>query len=393
MSWKWLARLGRLIGALSLFALATTARADPAMTELAEFIKPLLQPASPYPVSAAWEGLEANRTVRWAAGPVMLERPSPDGNYFARPGRATLAGRPLGVVASGARTMVFSYYLRDTAPPAPADAVVSGFGQAGYKITPVRCARRPGAPAPKQWYRIGLPRKNPAFLYVGPLQSGGGGYVVYLGELPAMTQAEAAVYADNCSGPAQPNGRAAVVASTATGQDGVAVTIETLMRPTGAAAAHSWQSLATLSAIRWNALPPIRMSSPWTDSGQDLNPRLLEGQFKTSTTRMTAIATGDDRSANRFYLREGQNLPRGAVFSRLIRDGYTITALRCGKVYTETSQAWFRIAGPGKQPAVLYRAHHRTDGVLSEDYGLWLDNTLPRAEPGQTTPAAGRCPS
>jgi hypothetical protein len=76
----------------------------------------------------------------------------------------------------------------------------------------------------------------------------------------------------------------------------------------------------------------------------------------------------------------------------LARDGYAITPLRCGKVYTETSQAWHRISGPGKQPAILYRAQHNTDGVRSEDYGLWLDNILPPAQPGQSAPVGGRCP-
>lgn len=386
---KRLLRLAGLMAAFVLVAVGGAAQADPATAGLAQLIKPLLLPPSDDTSGAAWEDLDANREIRWGAGPVMLNRPSPDGNYFARPGQATVAGRPLSIIAAGARSMVFSYYFRDPAPPAAADAVMAAFGQAGYGIAPVRCAKAPGARAPKQWYRLTLARRNPAFLYVGPLQSGGGGYILYLLELPAMTQADAAAYSDNCPGTAARGGRAA---SAATGQDGIATAIETLLRPAGAAAAWPWQSLGALPGIRWKALPPVKMTSPWTDSGEDLNPRLLEGEFRTATTRMTAIATGGDRGANRFYLREGRNLPRGAVFARLMRDGYQIVALRCGRVYTETSQAWFRISGPGKQPAVLYRAQHRTDGILSEDYGLWLGDDLPRAEPGQTAAVGGRCP-
>ncbi|MDB5423397.1 MAG: hypothetical protein JWQ29_813 [Phenylobacterium sp.] len=388
MSWKWTGRLAGLMAAFVVVAVGGAAQADQATSELAELIKPLLLPPSNDVSGGAWEDLDANRAIRWGAGPVMLSKPSPDGNYFARPGQATLAGRPLNVIAAGARSMVFSYYFRAPAPPAPADTLVAAFGQAGYRIAPVRCAKAPGAAAPKQWYRLSLPRKNPAFLYAGPLQSGGGGYTLYLTDLPAMTQADAAAYTDNCPGTA-PGGRAA---SAAMGQDGIAAAIEALLRPAGAPAPLPWQSLASLPAIKWKALPPMKMAYPWTDSGQDLNPRLLEGEFRSATTRMMATATGDDRGANRFYLRDGQNLPRGAVFARLARDGYQITALRCGKVYTETSQAWFRISGPGKQPAVLYRAQHRSDRILSEDYGLWLDNTLPRAEPGQTPAAGGQCP-
>ena len=107
---------------------------------------------------------------------------------------------------------------------------------------------------------------------------------------------------------------------------------------------------------------------------------------------MLAIATGADAGATRFYLRDGQNVPRGAVFARLVRDGYTLTPLRCGKPYTQTSLAWYRISAPGKQPAVLFRGQHTFDGVLTEDYGLWLENILPKPEQGQTAPVGDKCP-
>jgi hypothetical protein len=135
----------------------------------------------------------------------------------------------------------------------------------------------------------------------------------------------------------------------------------------------------------------MAMTNPWSDPGEDKNPRLLDGDFKTATTRALAVATGDARGANRFYVQDGRNLPRGAVFDQLARDGYAITALRCGKAYTQMSQAWFRIAGPGKQPAILYRANHDLGGILTEDYAVRLDNVLPPLLPGQTPPVNGRC--
>jgi hypothetical protein len=108
---------------------------------------------------------------------------------------------------------------------------------------------------------------------------------------------------------------------------------------------------------------------------------------------MIALASGDDRAANRFQLRDGRNLPAGAVFAALMRDGYAIAPLRCGKPYTQTSQAWYRITGPGKQPAILYRARHTDGGLITEDYGLRLDNALPPAEPGQTPAPPQGCPA
>jgi len=359
--------------------------ADAGAASLGELLKPLL--ILPADSGAAWEGLEADRAVRWGAGPTMLNKPSPDGNFFARPGQATLSGRPITIVASGARSMVFSVYVRDPAPPMDPEALVAGLRQAGFAVAPARCPADPRSAAPRRWYRVALAKKKPAFLYAGPLQSGGSGYTLFLNDLPSMTQAEAALYTDNCAAGAAPG----PAARPTTGQAGVVAVIEALLRPVGAPANLPWSGLASLPVITWTAAAPMKMANPYSDLGQDLNPRLLEGQFKTATTKMQAIATGDERAANRFMLRDGQHLPRGAVFAALMRDGYAITPLRCGKAYTEMSQAWFRIAGQGKQPAILYRAHHSGDGVLSEDYGLRLDNTLPPAEPGQTPPGGGRC--
>jgi len=392
MSTISLTRLGALAAALFLGAVAAaTAQPDPTAGGLAQLIRPLMAPASPYPSSAAWSDLDKVRAIRWGAGPVMLNRPSPDGNYFARPGQAILAGRQVLVVATGARSMVFSLYLRDPAPPASAEALVAGLQRAGYSVAPARCPLDRARPGPRRWYRLSLPQKNPVFLYAGPLASGGGGYTLFLGELPPMTRAEATLYTDDCSGAARP-GPGKGPGRAANGEEAVVSVIEALLRPLGAASTLPWPALASLPSTNWPSLTPARMTNPWTDAGEDRNPRLLQGQFKTSATRMAAIATGEERGANRFYLREGGNLPRGAVLAGLARDGFTLTPLRCGKVYTETSQAWFRIAGAGKAPAVLYRAQHKTDGVWTEDYGLWLDNVLPPLEPGQSAPVAGRCP-
>lgn len=381
--------LAHVIAAAVLLLAGRAQAADPNASALAEFLKPLL--ILPADSGGAWEDLSNNRAVRWGAGPTMFDKPSPDGNYFARPGQTALAGHPVTVVASGARSMVFSYYLSDPAPPRAPEALVTALREAGFAVTSARCPADPRGAAPRRWYRLTLARKKVAFLYAGPLKSGGAGYTLYLNDLPSMTQSEAALYTDNCATGTKPGGPATPAARPTTGQAGVVAVIEALLRPSGGPANLPWNTLSSLPAITWPSTPPTKMSNPYSDVGQDLNPRLLGGEFKTATTKMQAVATGDDRATNRFMLREGQRLPRGAVFEGLKRDGYAITPLRCGKVYTETSQAWFRIAGPGKQPAILYRAHHSTDGVLSEDYALRLDNTLPPIEPGQTPAGPGGC--
>lgn len=377
-----------VVGVLLLVGGSASAAPDRSTPALAELIKPFL--ILPADSGGDWQGLEKHPAIRWAGGPVMSSRASPDGNFFARPGQVVVAGRTLTVVASGARSMVFSVYLRDPAPPMDPQALVASLRQAGFSVAPARCPMDARAAAPRRWYRLGLAARKPAFLFAGPLQSGGSGYILYLADLPPMTQSEAALYTDDCAGSARGGG--APAARPTMGQAGVAAVIEALLRAPGAPASLPWPSLSGLPAITWRTTTPMKMTSPYTDVGADNNPRLLDGEFKTATTRMQAVATGDERAANRFMLRDGQHLPRGAVFAALTRDGYAITALRCGKVYIETSQAWYRISGAGKQPAILYRAHHNSGGVLSEDYALWLGNVLPPAEPGQTPATGGHCP-
>lgn len=196
----WSSWLGSAALALALFPTSALA-ADPAAVALVELVRPLLQPASPYNSPPDWSQLDTVKAIRWGAGPVDSDKPSPDGNYFARPGQATLAGRPVQVVATGARTMVMSYYFRNPAGPIPPDEIVAGFKAGGFAVAPARCAINPAQAAPRRWYRISHPKKRAAFFYVGPLASGGQGYTLFTGdELPAMTPAEAAVYTDRCAG-------------------------------------------------------------------------------------------------------------------------------------------------------------------------------------------------
>jgi hypothetical protein len=202
-----------------------------------------------------------------------------------------------------------------------------------------------------------------------------------------MTQAEGASFVD-C-----PDGRPVPAAANApqTGQAGIVAVIEALLRPTGAPGRLPWR--APLPAIEWKPAGPQKFSrSEWSFGGADANPQLLEGNFRTPTTEMGVTATGDARGASRFYLEGGGHLPRDAVFSALRRDGYTITALICGKPYTKMSENWFRISAPGRQPAILSRSMSVSTGEPTENYAVRLDNVPPSVQPGQRAANGGSCP-
>jgi hypothetical protein len=383
-----------LVLALAFGCSGVAAAADAVALAFAETVKPLLMPSGSEGTFGDWRDLEAVRGVQWAPlPPAMLDKPSPDGNYFARPGRGTIGGKPMVVVASGARTLVMSVYFNNPSPQPDADAMVAGFRAAGYIVALARCPAPGARDARRRWYRIALAGKRPAWLAVGPLASDnrGEGYTVLLdAKLPLMTPQEAGRYTEQCAD--APATAPMQAPAPRNGVEGVVAVIAALMRPSGAPLQISWQALGKLPALAWNAMPPLQLRLPYDDAGVDDNPQLLEGRFETPTTTMTANATGDARGVTRVYLRDGRNLGGTAVFDVLRREGHAITPLRCGRPYTKMSHNWFRIAKAGYRPAVLYRKIAR-DGELYEVYGLRLDNTLPPMRPGERdVPPGGHCP-
>jgi len=177
---------------------ATAPAASPAT--LPSLITPLLVPAKGLGTVGDWAALDKVKAVTWGPGPTMQDKPSPDGNYFIRPGRGMIDGRPLDVLATGARSGVFSVYIRDPGTTASADATSADFKKAGYAVSLARCPVNPQAAGAKRWLKVTAPGKAPAFLQVGPLASGGAGYVLYLADeqLAPLTGKDAGLYTDNC---------------------------------------------------------------------------------------------------------------------------------------------------------------------------------------------------
>jgi len=78
--------------------------------EFAGIVKAYLSMGQP----TDWEGVEKLPNIRWAAlPPTALQNCLPDGGCFTRQGAATIGGRNVVVVATGARTMVSHIYFRN----------------------------------------------------------------------------------------------------------------------------------------------------------------------------------------------------------------------------------------------------------------------------------------
>lgn len=343
-----------------------------------------LLPASVEYSAGDWDMTRAVNAVRWGKGPIMLEKPTPEGAYFALPGQIAIGGRQAVVVANGARTMVSNYYLLDPAPAGNPEAAAAGFEAAGYTLAPARCPIGGGAyPDSRRWYRITYPGKRPAFLYTATIKSGGSGYVLYIGGLPTMGEGDAARFTDDCAAASAPP------SGFRTGTEAVSALIDQLMRPASAAASLPWPAVRKLPSITWRK-GPDHFTDPYPGGGSDPNPYTLSGTIKTPTTESETRATGTASAATRFYFRYLDHIRPGDVFARLRGKGYRIAAVRCGKPYTKMSENWFSIQAPGKRPAILYRAISNDGPQVS--YVLRIDNVMPPIEQGQRAASPSGCP-
>ncbi|MEO6378527.1 MAG: hypothetical protein ABIO37_10930 [Caulobacteraceae bacterium] len=390
--------LGAALALTVTLSLAASAPAAvPANSGLAQTLRSLMLPAGPNANFYGWSDLDALRGFTWAPlPPVEPGRASPDGNSFVRIGRAVIDGQPMDVVATGARTMVMSVYLRSPQGRTGEAGMTGALRQAGYTLALARCQVRRGAGAERLWFTLTLPGKRPALLYFGPLANGGEGYTLYLdGQLPLLTSREAQLYTENCGGTPATTASAAPVpaARPATGEQAVAALLAAFLQPAAAPAPMTpWAEVRKIGPITW-AATPTKMGFPGDDAWPDAGPRLLGGTLETRTTTMNVAASGDERAVGKLYLSDGKNLTRGGVFSALQRSGFAITPLRCGRTYTQMAHNWYRIQSPSTKPAVLYRKVSCDSGVCWENYAVRLDNQMPPLRSGEREAAGRECPS
>jgi hypothetical protein len=345
-----------------------------------------LLPASVEYSAGDWDMVRAVRAVRWSKGPILLDKPTPEGAFFALPGQIAIGGRQAVVVANGARTMVFNYYLLDPAPPGNPEAAAAGFKAAGYTLAPARCPiGGRDYPDSRRWYRITYPGKRPAYLYTTTIKTGGSGYVLYIGGLPTMSERDAPLFTDDCAN------AAATPQGFRTGTEAVVALFDQLIRPTSAAASLPWPTVKKLPSITWRK-GPDHVTIPYSGGGDDPNPYTLSGTIKTPTTESETRATGTAGAATRFYFRYLDHIRPGEVFDRLRGKGYRITAIRCGKAYTKMSENWFSITAPGKRPAILYRAFSNDLGPTKVSFVLRIDNVMPPIAQGQRAAPPSGCP-
>ena len=215
---------------------------------------------------------------------------------------------------------------------------------------------------------------------------GAKGFVLIRGEdLPALQPNQLALYSEHCARGAE---RKAV--ATSMPQESIAQAVVALLAPASGAPLYDWQSLKSLVPdIRWLESGPTAVD---LRSQGDSNPMMQSGSVAWGGRNFSVMATGTSTAVKAIHLDEQGLHPKGEhMLGVVYAKGITVRKVRCGPVYTESTNDWYALTSAATRPANI-RQSIRYDGNQVQDaYELRLDATLPAREPRDRNPGVNGC--
>lgn len=377
------------------FAVAAAALALAPVTPLPAFQNPGAEQALAKVITtylgmglpADWSGLDGLPGITWAPLPATsLQNCLPDGSCFARQGAATLGGRNLQVVATGARTMVIHVYLRNAGAPIGEAAVLAALKAAALTADLARCPVRGGAGA-TNWYRLKGEGLSPAILAIqAPRgQRPTEGFVISEGEkLPPLQPNQVALYSEQCAPGAEQK-----PVSTLKPHERLAEVVTALLVP-ASTPATDWTTLAGLpTEITWAAGGPKAVD---LSALNDPNPMSQGGSATWAGREFSVTASGTATQVKTIHLDEGGMHPRGEhMLGVVYTKGITVRLVRCGPVYTESTNNWYSLASARTRPAMIRQSIRYDGNQVQDSYELRLDGTLPARDPRDRDPGVNGC--
>lgn len=332
-----------------------------------------------------WEAIEQLPGFTWGAGPTELRNCLPNGDCYARQGSATVGGRKFAVVASGARTMVITLLIRNTSAPLGDSAIVAALGKAGFTATLARCPARPGAGA-TSWYRLARGGRDDGVIAIQPARTGqpNEGYVLSHGaDLPQLQPAQLSMYSEQCA----PGSERKIVSSSKPHVELAAILVTLLVK---GATLYDWTGLAALpSGIVWNGSGPTRIDL--TARG-DANPVGRTGSVTVAGRQFSVLASGTATQVRTVYLDELGRHPKGEhVLGVVYEKGVTVRLVRCGPIYSESTNNWYSLESSTTRGANVRQSIHYDGNNAGDAYELRLDGTLPPRDPRDRNPGANGC--
>jgi hypothetical protein len=335
----------------------------------------------------SWEGLEKLPLIKWAPlPPTSLKNCLPDLGCYTREGRLTLGGRTMTVVATGARTIVSNLYVRNAAEPLGESAVVAALGKSALSPRLARCPA--SSAASTDWYALTGGQVSPGYLAVQSKCKGKPceGFVLTRGEkLPPLQPNQLAMYSEQCEAGAERK-----VVSTGKPPELIAGAILLLLPPATAKAPYDWKTMVAIqSGIEWNPGGP----KPGNMSHRgDPGPMLQSGHVTLGGREFSVAASGSATQVRTIYLEEMGMHPKGEhMLGALYEKGITVKLVRCGPVYTESTNNWYSATSSATRPVMIQQSIRYDGNQVQDSYAVRLDGTLPARDPRDRNPGAGGC--
>lgn len=341
--------------------------------------------------SADWRSIEKVTQIKWAPlPPNMLDNCLPDGGCFSRNGTLSPGGEPMTIMASGARTMVGNFYIKNSGTPIGETALLAALGKDGLAPTLARCPVHPedGAHNSKWWHvKSGA---DEGFVSLTP-SAGGKPESIGLSIGPHLTPldpSEVQAYSEQCEG-----GKAGAPVAALLPHEAIAQMIVSLI-PAAGSSGYDWASLrARLPNVKWAGTAPTKFDASMIYD--DPNPLMLGSSTLTVSERSLYVhAHGTETRVNTVHIEENGEHPRGEevpLLDQIRKAGLTTTMARCGKPYTEAKYTYYRLMS-GKTATVYLLLNERFDGDREQSgYHLYVDGKLPPLKPGEEEAGAGKC--
>jgi hypothetical protein len=335
-----------------------------------------------------WDGVDRLPGIKWAPLPATeLRSCLPNGDCYARQGTGVLGGRSAVVVATGARTIVMTILIRNLGAPLGEAAVSASLEAAGLAPTLARCPTRTGVGG-TSWYRLAGVGVAPGFLSVQPPGPGrpNEGYVITAGsQLPALQPNQLAHYTEQCA----PGADRKPVA-TAKPHEQLARTLVALLVPAAGAALYDWKALTALpTGITWTDGGPKPVD---LTSRGDFNPLMLSGSATYAGRRFSVMATGSAAEVKAVHVEELGLHPRGEHLLGVVYErGIVVRLVRCGPIYTESTNNWYGLTSAGTRPAHVRQSIRHDGQQVQDSYELRLDGSLPARDPRDRDPGVNGC--
>lgn len=183
-----------LLMCVSVIASAAGKPAD----ELAGVIKLLMLNAG-----GDWAMIEDVKPIKWAAlPPKSLDNCLPDGGCFTRAGTLAPGGQPMAIKATGARSIVVNFYIKNSGAPIGEVALIAALGAAGLAPQLARCPVNPNDPVHyAKWWHVTSGAMKGFVSYTHSSDAKAWEGIGYHGteDLPPLQPNEVKAYSEKCA--------------------------------------------------------------------------------------------------------------------------------------------------------------------------------------------------